>query len=446
VQVAGDGLFSYQWKLNGTNLPPVIITVAGNGTSGFSGDGGAATNAQMAGPYGVALDMQGNLYFSDNFNHRVRKVDTNGIISTFAGTGVSGSTGNGGQATNATLRNPQGMTFDKLGNLYFAGGNSDIRMIDTNGIIRLVAGAGAVGHSGDGGYATNTALGQPSAVAVDSSGNFYLNDYYYWRIRKVGSNNIISTVAGTLSSGFSGDGGMATNANLGQPSGVALDSVGRIIIADYDNYRVRMVDTSGIITTIVGSGTNYLANGIQATNASLKPISVAVDPWNNVCVTDGNLVRMVDTNGIITTVAIGAQAMAFDARGNLFIADRANLRIRKVCFTGLPTLLVPNSSTNNAGNYSVVISSPFGSVVSSVANLTVFVPPQQFTGRSTSGGLQIQFSGTPNYPYILQSATNLTSPVNWLPVLTNPADGNGNWQFTDTNLNGNQKFYRAVGQ
>jgi len=464
VQAVGDGVFSYQWQFNGTNLPPVIATVAGNGTNGFSGDGGLATNAQISGPYGVAADKAGNVYISDYSNHRVRKVDANGIITTIAGTGTAGATGNGGPATNATLRAPQGMSLDGYGNLFFAEGNSDVRKVDTKGIITRVAGTTAVGYSLDGGQATNTALGQTTAVAVDGRGNLYLTDYYNFRIRKVDTNGIISTVAGANNgagrSGYSGDGGPATNANLGQPTGVALDSLGGIVISDTDNYRVRAVNSSGIINTIAGGGSDGTSSGIPGTNANLKPINVAVDSWNNVFIACDNRVRMLDTNGIITTVAGGgsvrpgdfgpatsaslsAQAMAFDAQGNLLIADRSNLRIRKVWFSGLPTLLLPDASTNNAGNYSVVISSPFGSIASSMATVTVLLPPQHFAGQFGGGELQVHFSGTPNYPYILQSATNLMRPINWQPVVTNPADGNGNWQFADTNLNNGQKFYRV---
>jgi trimeric autotransporter adhesin len=414
----------------------------------------------VASPNGVAVDKQGNLYFSDSSNHRLRKVDTNGIISTFAGTGASGSSGNGGQAINATFSNPQGMTFDTTGNLYFAGGNSDIRMIATNGIIRLAAGTGAVGHSSDGGYATNTALGAPTAVAVDSSGNFYLNDHDYWRIRKVSTNNIISTVAGTSSSGFSGDGGLATNASLGQTDGVVIDKTGRVIFADYDNYRVRMVDLTGIITTIIGNGTNSSANGIAATNANLKPISVAVDPANNLYVTDGSRVRMVDDKGLIYTVAGGgssrpgdfgpatsavlsAQAMAFDAQGNLFVADRTFNRIRKVCFTGLPTLLLSAANTNNTGAYSVTVTSPFGSMVSSNIQLTVINRPAIGLPIANADGTAVlNLSTTPNLSSRIYAATNLVPPVVWLPVYTN--FNGGDWQFTDTNAGGQEARYYRV--
>jgi hypothetical protein len=246
-----------------------------------------------------------------------------------------------------------------------------------------------------------------------------------------------------------------------------VDVAGNVFIADAGNNRVRKVDTNGIITTVAGTGSfNYNGDNKPATNATVVPYGLAFDCAGNLFISDNNRrIRKMDTNGTITTVA-GKSAsgfsgdggaatnasfnvnwgVAFDKVGNLFIADENNNRIRKVHLAGDPMLSLANLGLTNSGNYSVLVTSAFGSTASSVATLTVLVPPQKFTGLSASGGLQIQFSGTPNYPYILQSATNLTSPVNWQPVLTNPADGNGNWQFTDTNLNSGQKFYRAVGQ
>ncbi len=461
VAVAGNGTYAYQWRLNGTNLPPVIITVAGNGTNGFSGDGGAATNARMSGAYGVTVDVNGNLFFADAANNRVRKVDTNGIITTIAGTGVSGATGNGGQATNATLRFPEGMTFDKSGNLFFSEfNNADVRKIATNGIITRVAGTTSAGNSADGGQATNTALFNTTAVAVDSIGNLFIADFYSNRIRKVGTNGIITTVAGNGTAGGAGDGGMATNANLGQPAGVALNSAGNLIIADNDNYRVRSVNSSGVISTIAGGGSDLYSNGILGTNANLKPANVAVDPFNNIFIACDNRVRLLDTNGIITTVAGGgsakpgdfgaatnaslvAQALACDQQGNLYIADRFNFRIRKVCLTGLPTLLLPNASTNHTGNYSVVVTSPYGSVTSSNFSLTVLnLPVIGASPVNVDGTVTLNLSTTPNISSRIYAASNLVPPVAWLPVYTNL--NGGIWQFTDTNAPGlPAQFYRV---
>ena len=462
--VSGDGLFTYQWQFNGTNLPPIITTVAGTNVFGFSGDGGAATNAKLNFPQRLAVDASGNLLIDDTSNNRIRKVDTNGIITTVAGTGVFGYSGNSGPATNAAIYANGGLGADAWGNFFIAEFNGGrVRKVDTNGFISVAAGGG--GSLGEGVVSTNATINSAKTVAVDKAGNLFIADYYFYRIRKVGTNGFITTVAGnpiaTQSGGFSGDGGWATNASMGTPYDVAVDSLGNFYIADQANSRIRRVDTNGVINTVIGGGASS-SDGIQGTNSLISPIAVGVDRNNCLYVNSFGRIRKTDTNGVMTTVAGGGNndpgdygpatsakfgnpmGIAFDAQGNLYIADRQ--RIRKVHFSGDPTLNLINTAVTNAGYYSVVVSSPFGSVVSSVATLTVLVPPQQFTGQFASGGLQIQFSGTPNYPYILQSATNLKPPVNWEPALTNPADGNGNWQFTDTNLNSGQKFYRAVGQ
>ena len=248
------------------------------------------------------------------------------------------------------------------------------------------------------------------SVAVSGSGPFT----YQWQFN--GTNlptGIITTLAGNGTNGYSGENGTATNAELNQPAGVAINNNGYLFIADNGNNRIRKVATNGIITTVAGGGNNGLGDGGVATNAKLRgPFGVAID--NN---------------------------------GNLFIADQGNNRIRKVWNNGSPysSLTLSNVATQSIGNYQVIVIGNGGSVTSSVAKLTVFIPPQSFTGVVTnSNQLCLQFNGTTNYPYILQAATNLTPPVNWQPVLTNPADSNGNWLFTDTNLNGSQKFYRAT--
>jgi hypothetical protein len=222
---------------------------------------------------------------------------------------------------------------------------------------------------------------------------------------------------------YSGEGGPATNATL-MVGPVAVDASGNLFTLDTFNYRILKVDTSGIITTVAGNGiknaSDFSGDGGKATNAAL--------------------------NGI---------GLAADASGNLFIThvlssatNTSNGRIREVVTTKGPTLKISNLTVNNAGNYSVIVSNSFGAVTSSVVSLAVLLPPQSFSGQAaTNGGLQLQFSGTPNYPYILQMATDLTPPVNWQSILTNPADANGNWSFTVTNLLGLPAgFYRAVGQ
>jgi hypothetical protein len=473
VTADGIGPFTYQWALNRTNLPNnIITTVAGNGTNGYSGDGSAATNAMLGSPAGVAVDGCGNLIIGDKTDNCIRQVDTNSIITTVAGNGTNGYSGDGGNANKAMLSYPSGVALDNYGDLFIADTyNGRIRKVDTQGIIITWAGGGLAGNLGDGGVATNATLSYPYGVAVDGYGNLFIADLISSRIRKVDANGIITTVAGNGTRNYSGDGGAATNATLRMPYGVALDTHDNLFITDTGNQRVRKVDTNGIVTTVAGNGTAaYSGDGSVATNASLSgPWAVAVDSNGNLFIADqqNNRIREVDINGVITTVAgngtggysgdgsVATNAwldhpagVALDRCGNLFIADQQNSRIREVHFAGFPTLVLTNINAANAGNYSVVVSSPYGSVTSSVASLVLLLPPQGFTGQAVNPGgnsqLALQFTGTPNYLYILQSATKLTPPVVWQPVLTNPADANGLWQFTDTNLTGGQKYYRAV--
>jgi sugar lactone lactonase YvrE len=224
----------------------IISTVAGNGTVGFSGDGGPATAAALAAyPSGVALDTAGNLYIADGNNSRIRKVDGSGIITTVAGNGASGFSGDSGPATAASLDFPQGVALDTAGNLYIGDSNRIRKVATGSGIISTVAGHGTfTGFSGDGGPATAATLFGPQRVGLDVAGNLYIADYFNNRIRRVAAGSgIISTVAGIGPVGsngsFSGDGGAATAAALAVPNGVALDASGNLYIAD--SGRVRAV-------------------------------------------------------------------------------------------------------------------------------------------------------------------------------------------------------------
>jgi hypothetical protein len=227
-----------------------ITTVAGTGEAGFSGDGGLATKAKLNNPFAVAVDREGNLYISGDY--RIRKVDKDGIITTFAGTGEARHSGDGGPATSAQLREPDQMTFDDRGNLY-VGDFTSVRKIDPSGTITTVAGTGRFGFSGDGGPATEAKL-TASDVALDDKGNLYISDTEHHRIRMVNKDGIIHTVAGTGKEGYSGDGGPAPKAALNLPIGIALDSEGNLFIACHHNSRVRKVDRNGKITTVAGTG------------------------------------------------------------------------------------------------------------------------------------------------------------------------------------------------
>jgi sugar lactone lactonase YvrE len=275
-----------------------IMTVAGTGTAGYNGDGIAATAAELNFPTGVALDSLGNLYIADAYNQRIRKV-SGGIITTVAGIGPpAGYFGDGGLATAAQLNFPWGVACDSSGNFYIAdAGNNRIREV-SGGIINFVAGNGTAVFSGDGGAATLAGIDYPTGVAFDSSGNMYIAENLGNRIRMV-SGGIIHTVAGNApfgTAGYSGDGGAATSALLFNPSDVALDSSGNFYIADRYNQRIRKV-SGGIITTVAGNGTGgYSGDGGAAVSAQLSvPAGVALDSGNHLYISDGgnNVIRLV---------------------------------------------------------------------------------------------------------------------------------------------------------
>ena len=357
-----------------------ISTVAGNGIQGFGGDGGPATSAELAEPWGVALHA-GNLYIADLANHRIRKVDSSGKISTVAGNGAQGYGGDGGPATDATLDWPYSVGLDGSGNLYIAdSAEQRVRKVDTSGIISTFAGNGTPGFSGDGGPATNAQLG-PSAVASDGNGNFYIADRGNQRIRRVDASGIISTVAGNGNYGFSGDGGPATNAAFRSPYAVAVDSNGNFYIADTFNERVRKVDSSGMISTVAGrGGSGYSGDGGPATLAKLRsPVGVAVDSHGNIYIADqGNRrIRKVDASGIISTVARfkDISGVAVDSAGNVYIPDVSHYRLRKLDTSGTITIVAGNGAKGFTGDggpaTSARLSSVAGVAVDSAGNIYI---------------------------------------------------------------------------
>jgi trimeric autotransporter adhesin len=354
-----------------------ITTVAGNGQPGYSGDGGPATSASLAAPGGVALDAQGNLFIADAGNARVRRVDAaTGTITTVAGNGQPGDGGDGGPATSAHFIQPEGVVVDAQGNLFIAdSGSGRIRRVDAmTGIITTVAGNGSGGFSGDGGPATSAALSDPAGVALDAQDNLFIADSGNGRVRRVeAATAIVTTVAG---GGSGGDGGPATSAILVRPDGVAPDSSGNVFIADTGNVRIRHVDAAtGIITTVAGSGSSgYGGDGGPATSAILgMPEGVAADAQSDLFIADtaDNLIRRVDaTTGIITTVAGNGsggfsgdngpatsaslntpEAVALDAQGNLFIAESSNQRVRRVdAVSGIITTVAGNGTQGFSGD------------------------------------------------------------------------------------------------
>jgi sugar lactone lactonase YvrE len=342
---------------------PEILTVAGDGILGYQGDGGAATAAELHQPQGVALDSAGNIYIADFVNNLVRKVAAStGIITTVAGNGTYGFSGDGGRATSAELNQPYGVAADAAGNIYIAdSGNSRIREVSAStGIITTVAGNGLYGSSVDGGLATNASLSTPFGVAVDSVGNIYIADTNSCKIRKVtASTGIITNVAGiAFSCSYSGDGGPATSATLNYPYAVAVNSSGNIYIADTNNERIREVNAgTGIISTVAGNGTiGNGGDGGPATSSPLnQPEGVAVDNSGNIYFADPNDPRLREveaSNGIITTIAgtgvngytgdegpaIAAElsepsGVAVDSAGDVFVADYGNGVVREISMT-----------------------------------------------------------------------------------------------------------------
>ncbi|MGZ3866057.1 MAG: NHL domain-containing protein [Bacteroidia bacterium] len=285
----------------------IITTIAGTGVYGYAGDGGPATAALLGGPTNVVPDGKGNLYIMDYNNYVVRKIDTAGIITTVVGTGVAGYTGDGGPATAATLQGAAALAFDSKGNLYIADNqNFVIRMVDTAGIITTVAGNGTGGYSGDGGPALSAQLTYPLGVMIDAVGNLYIGDTYNNCIRKVDTAGIITTIAGVggPTGAFGGDGGLAINAQFNAPVGMSLDAAGNLYIADAGNHVIRKIDTMGIITSVAGNTImGFAGNGGPATRAELN------DP-NNIIVTPSNLMYIVDdANHCIREVCLNTDSV-----------------------------------------------------------------------------------------------------------------------------------------
>ena len=329
----------------------IITTIAGTGAQGSSGDGGAATFAQLFSPVDVSVDISGNVYFVDGGNSEIRMVTRTGIITTIASAG---------------LDHPHAVSVDISGNVYIADTwNNKVRMVTKTGIFTTFAGTGTWGSSGDGGAATSAQLADPTGVAVDISGNVYIADHGNQKIRMVSSNGIVTTIAGSGAWGSYGDNGAATSAQLYYPYGVSVDISGNVYIADSFNNKIRMVTSTGIITTIAGTGTqgSYGDNG-AATSAQLyQPYGISVDISGNVYIADyaqRSRIRMVTKAGIITTYAgtgtpgdggdggpatsaqvYGPEGVAVDISGNVYIADTFNNKIRKVVPPGrvvsLPT-------------------------------------------------------------------------------------------------------------
>jgi choice-of-anchor A domain-containing protein/RHS repeat-associated protein len=346
----------------------VVVTSAGSGVPGQGGDGGSTNQALLAFPSGVVTAPDGSLYIADSENHRVRKVAPGGGITTVAGTGVEGSSGDGGPASQAQLRRPVGLGLKSDGTLYITDALAcTVRRVAMGGIITTVAGTGVCGFSGDGGPAVAAQLDNPSGLAVGSDGSLYIADTNNHRIRRVAQNGTISTFAGTGVPDFGGDEGLATEAQLNAPQGVATGSYGKVLIADSANHRVRLVDAAGRIRTVAGSGmAGFDGDSGPAVEAKLQaPAAASYGQDEAIFIADSlnGRVRLVQTDGTITTVAGGGSggsgleggpaagiqllepwALWAAPSGEVYIADRAGHRVRKLTLA-LPGYLSPFSST-----------------------------------------------------------------------------------------------------
>jgi len=415
------------WR--GDGITRVISAFAGNSTglAGFSGDGGQASSAQLSGPWGLAYTPVGGvgcgcvITIADRGNNRVRAVDANGVITTLAGTGTAGFSGDAGNASLAKLDAPAGLGYDVTSKVVYVGdsGNYRARKIDmTSKVITTVAGNGTPSWSGDTGQANAAQLGNPYAVAFDGAGNEYIADNQNNVIRKVTPAGVISTVAGSaaLKPGFSGDTGAATSAQLNDPRGIAVTPAGDIAISDTGNQRIRWVTAAGTISTIAGNGTpGTSADGAAAIGSMVNyPTGLAIDAAGKVYIADsGNhRVRVVDRglNTITGYAGTGQPAfggdglsaltawlnnprgLAFDGAGNLYISDANNHRVRKVTTaTGVISTVAGNGTPGMAGDSNVAtaaaLTRPFGLAIDTPGNLYIAEPSNHRIRMVNSAGI-----------------------------------------------------------
>jgi trimeric autotransporter adhesin len=352
---SGLGVGDYRvWEIT----QGVANSAAGNGLESYSGDGGPAATAQMNAPAGMVFDSAGNLYLADSGNNRVRRISPSGVIATVAGTGVAGFSGDFGPALSAELNDPTAVALDSSGNLYIAdAGNNRVRLVYTNGSIVTLAGNGNASFEGDGGLAINASLHAPMGVALDSSNNVFIADTLSLRIREVtAADSMIHTVAGNGVAGFSGDGGPATSAALNSPSSVAVDAAGNVYFADQLNWRVREISTAGIINTVAGS------QGPQITpSGGLTAILIPAGSGDGGPATQATLVA--------------PQGVLVDSAGNLYIADSGENRVRIVTSNGIINTIAGDGTccySGDGGLGSVAqLNVPWGMAMDTAGNLYV---------------------------------------------------------------------------
>jgi sugar lactone lactonase YvrE len=398
----------------------IISTIAGNGSGG---DGGPALTASIYDPSSLAFDHAGNLYFSEQLNNTVRKIDAAGIISTIAGTGSAGFSGDDSLAVNAELNEPAGITVDSIGNLFIADAvNNRVRKINAvTGIITTVCGNGTAGFAGDGGLAVDAILKNPNDVKFDRYGNLYISSANDGRIRKINTSGIINTIAGTGVFGDTGDGGLATEAKI-EPSYILVDSSLNIYFTDLQNVVIRKIKADGVISRIAGDSSlyNYNGDGIPALSAHIAPQDIAFDNRGLLYFSDilNNRIRMIDSYGIIHTVAgVGIMAssgdggpadsaavdrpgpIAFDICGNLYVGQIDDPRIRKI--------------TNNTGISAIYLSGDTSvSVGTSVSVIATVTGASTYTIKWYDNRLLVATTTTPFFTYtMVGTADTITATV-----------------------------------
>jgi uncharacterized protein (TIGR03437 family) len=433
-----------------------ITPLAGGSLPTGSGDKGAATAAQLYFPRAVAIDPKGTVYIADTADNRVRAVTSDGKINAYAGTGTAGTSGDQGPASAANLNPPTGLAFDTSGNAYISDG-SLIRQVNAGGTITTFAGGGT--STQEGSPALTASLTQAGSLAVDAQSNVYVDQLS--RVSQISAaKQTISTVAGNGTTGYSGDNGLATAAQIDDTAGVAVDASGNLYIADEDNGRIRKVDSTGNITTFAGGGTST-TDGVMATNAALNiPLGVAVDSMGNVYIAEygANRIRVVGTSGTISTIAgnglqgftgdggvatngslNGPTDVKVDGQGNVYVTDSLNSAIRKL--TPITSVPVPSVTTvTNAGSQSggpvapgervilagtalgpnskVFFDTTAAPVLSSSLTSTMAVVPYEVAGKMTSQ-ITVTTAGATSTPFTVQLAPSAPG------IYTVSGDGTG---------------------
>ncbi|MGH8584547.1 MAG: RHS repeat-associated core domain-containing protein [Gammaproteobacteria bacterium] len=434
VLYLGDGT-----RRSTTGLRATMTTVAGSALGGFSGDGGPATAAALGGLPGLALGPDGSLYIADAGNHRIRRVGPNGIITTVAGTGATGFSGDGGPATAASLSGPFGLALSLDGSLYIADQfHHRIRRVGPDGIITTVAGTGAIGISGDGGPATAAALNSPFGVALGPDGSLYIADGGNNRIRRVGPDGIITTVAGMGFFGFSGDGGPATAAALYLPLGLALGLDGSLYIADTGNNRIRRVGPDGIITTVAGTGRfggtgGFSGDGGPATAAVLNmPSGVALGPDGSLYIADSDNRRIRKVASSLPGFRVSEIFIASEDGSELYVFTGTGLHQQTLnTLTGAALY----AFAHDANGHLTAVTDGDGNVTTiehdASGNPTAIVGPY---GQRTT--LAVDANG-----YLASS----TDPAGDAFTMTYTSDGLLT-QFTDPNRNSSSLAYDTLGR